>query len=349
MSRTDRFCALFEGYVTFQVVFFEGSSDILFNYPDTTVGGECPDLDGGASATVGIQVGPDVATQYGFNTPVLADGTSLLWTVGQGDPPPQPVIAVTPASADFGTVGVGSQADATFVVKNNGTGTLTGQAATAAPFGIVSGGTYSLAAGQTQVVTARFAPTTAGTFPGDITFTGGGGALRPVSGVGTAAAPCVKVPGFQLKLGRLNAPGANTLSLKGSLSLTPAESAALDPSASGVRIVLTDGGSGLVDVVVPAGPWDPVARKGWKLSATGNNYTFVDGSGFGITKVTVKKSPSIPGLVKVQATGKNASFEVASPPAVEVTLGGACFRATFPGPTPPVCLYNGTGTTLLCR
>jgi hypothetical protein len=328
-------------------VFFEGSSDILFNYLDTTVGGECPDLDGGASATVGIQVGPDVATQYGFNTPVLADGTSLLWTVGQGGPPPQPVIAVTPASADFGTVGVGSQADATFVVKNNGTGTLTGQASTAAPF-IVSGAPIRSRRVRPRS-SPRFAPPTPGTFLGDITFSGGGGALRPVSGVGTAAAPCETVTGLQLKLGRLNDPGANTLSLKGSLSLTPAELAALDPLANSVRIVLTDGGNGLVDVVVPAGPWDPVVRKGWKVNATGNNYTFIDGSGFGITKMTVKKSTSIPGLVKVQATGKNASYEVASPPTVDVTLGGACFRATFPGPRPPACFYNGTGTTLLCR
>ena len=47
MQRSDRFCVLFEGFVSFQVVFFEGSSDVLFNYRDTTFGGECPDLDRG--------------------------------------------------------------------------------------------------------------------------------------------------------------------------------------------------------------------------------------------------------------------------------------------------------------
>ena len=117
MQRTDRLCDLFDDFVTFQVVFFEGRSDILFNYPDTTVGGDCPDLDAGASATVGIQVSPDVATVFGFNAPVLADGMSLLWTLGQA---PQPAIGVTPASANFGTVTVGSSVDATFVVKNTG-------------------------------------------------------------------------------------------------------------------------------------------------------------------------------------------------------------------------------------
>ncbi len=108
LERSDVFCELFGGYVSFQAVFFEGSSDILFNYRDTTFGGNCPDLDGGATATVGVQVSPDVATMFSFHTAALADGTSLLWTLGRA---PQPVIAVTPASRDFGTVAVGASAD----------------------------------------------------------------------------------------------------------------------------------------------------------------------------------------------------------------------------------------------
>ena len=84
MERSDRFCALFEGYVTFQVVFFEGSSDILFNYPDTTFGGECPDLDrrrvgdrghpGGAGRRDHVQL------QHRPRSPTAL---SLLWTLGQ--------------------------------------------------------------------------------------------------------------------------------------------------------------------------------------------------------------------------------------------------------------------------
>jgi subtilisin family serine protease len=125
LERLDRYCAFFEGYLSFQVVFFESSSDILFNYRDTTFGGECSDADGGAQATVGIQMGPQVATQWSFNTASLADGTSLLWTLGQD---PQPAIGVTPTTRDFGNVSVGGSADAPFVVENTGTGTLTGQA-----------------------------------------------------------------------------------------------------------------------------------------------------------------------------------------------------------------------------
>ncbi|MEW6268883.1 MAG: S8 family serine peptidase, partial [Thermodesulfobacteriota bacterium] len=348
MTRSDRVCQLFDEYVTFQVVFFEGSSDVLFSYPDATVGGDCPDLDGGGSATIGIQVTPGVATVFGFNAPVLADGTSLLWTLGQA--PQQPAIGVTPASADLGAVAVGSSLDASFVVENAGGGTLTGQATTAAPFSIVSGGAYSLTAGQRQVVTVRFAPTSAGDFFGNVAFTGGGGASRTVRGAGVAGGACDPVAGALLKLGKLDAPDANTLLLKGSVVLTPTELAAVDPAADGMRIVLSDGAGGLVDVVVPGGPYDRAVRKGWKVNATRSTWTYVDASGFGITRATVKKSAATPGLVKIQVTGKKASYAVSPPPVVEVTLGpGVCVRASFPGPTPPLCAYNASRTTLLCR
>jgi hypothetical protein len=185
LERSDVFCELFGGYVSFQAVFFEGSSDILFNYRDTTFGGDCPDLDGGATATIGVQVAPDAATMWSFHTAALADGTSLLWTVG--GQAPEPAIAVTPASRDFGAVAVGGTADLTFAVQNVGAGTLTGAAKTAAPFSIASGGTYALAAGQTQTVTVRFSPTSADTFVGDVTFTGGDNPSKSVRGVGAAA------------------------------------------------------------------------------------------------------------------------------------------------------------------
>ena len=48
--------------VKFQVVFAEGSSDVLFNYANTEFGGNCLDEDHGARAEVGIQIAPTVAT-----------------------------------------------------------------------------------------------------------------------------------------------------------------------------------------------------------------------------------------------------------------------------------------------
>ncbi|HET7502490.1 MAG TPA: S8 family serine peptidase [Kofleriaceae bacterium] len=68
------------GAATFQVIFFEGSPNIRFNYADVTFGSAA--FDRGASATVGIQVTGGVARQFSLNTASLSDNLSLLWTMG---------------------------------------------------------------------------------------------------------------------------------------------------------------------------------------------------------------------------------------------------------------------------
>jgi hypothetical protein len=98
-----------------------------------------------------------------------------------------PLLSVTPTSSvDFGNVNVGRITDINaFIVENTGFGNLIGTASTNAPsYSIVSGGSYNLAAGQSQSVVVRFTPTSAGTFSGNVVFTGGGGASRPVAGIG---------------------------------------------------------------------------------------------------------------------------------------------------------------------
>src|SRR5207247_1193596 len=164
--------------VKFQVVFFEGRGDILFNYADVLFDGACAFANQGASATVGVQVASNSATQYSFNTATLGNGTALLWTpssnpaitvspasrdfgsvnftsnagdvspgvTGVGTPPP-PQISVTPASQDFGAVAVGGSANRTFTVRNIGGGTLTGSASASSPFGVFSGSPFSIHTG----------------------------------------------------------------------------------------------------------------------------------------------------------------------------------------------------------
>jgi thermitase len=97
-----------------------------------------------------------------------------------------PTISVTPTSLDFGGVGVGGSVDKTITVKNTGGGILAGTATANAPYSITSGGTYNLSGGQSQTVTVRFAPTSAGTFASNITFTGGTGASVTVTGFTTS-------------------------------------------------------------------------------------------------------------------------------------------------------------------
>ena len=116
-------------------------------------------------------------------------------------PPPQPVLSVTPASLDFGTVTVGTSKGLEFTVKNTGAGTLAGTATASAPFSIVSGGAFSLAAGASQAVVVRFTPTTASSFSGNLSFTSNGGNISPlVTGTG-AAAPAISATPTALNFG----------------------------------------------------------------------------------------------------------------------------------------------------
>ena len=102
-----------------------------------------------------------------------------------------PVISVSPPLQSFGSLAVGATADATFTVQNVGSGTLSGAASVAAPFSVVSGSPYSLGAGQSQSVTARYTPTAPGTNTQAVAFTGGSGATATVSGIATVPAPWV--------------------------------------------------------------------------------------------------------------------------------------------------------------
>ena len=72
--------------MSFQVVFFEGSPDILFNYKDTVVGNAS--YDKGASATVGVQSTATVAIQHSYNTASLEDNTAYLFSILSPTQPP---------------------------------------------------------------------------------------------------------------------------------------------------------------------------------------------------------------------------------------------------------------------
>ena len=102
-----------------------------------------------------------------------------------------PAIAVSPTSQDFGTIQVGTTAERTFYVTNSGGGILSGSATVPAPFSIVSGGTYDLAANASQAVVMRYSPAVAGTNNATVTFTGGAGATPPVVGAAYSASPPV--------------------------------------------------------------------------------------------------------------------------------------------------------------
>ncbi|HKC23380.1 MAG TPA: choice-of-anchor D domain-containing protein, partial [Thermoanaerobaculia bacterium] len=101
-----------------------------------------------------------------------------------------PLLAVSPASLDFGSVAAGATKDLTFSVRNAGGGTLTGTMSIPPPsaFSVVSGGTIDLGGGQAQDVTVRFAPSVAGeAFSQLAVTTNGGSATVGLGGTGSAA------------------------------------------------------------------------------------------------------------------------------------------------------------------
>lgn len=63
----------------FQVIFYENSPDIRFNYADTIFGNSS--VDSGNSATVGVQTQNSIATQYSFNAPNILSPLSLLFVL----------------------------------------------------------------------------------------------------------------------------------------------------------------------------------------------------------------------------------------------------------------------------
>ena len=127
------------------------------------------------------------ATANGFNNNGTSGASASVDVVIQGGASSAPpVLSTDLASLSFGTVQVGHSKDLTLTVTNTGAGTLTGTATPSASFSVVSGSPFSLTAGQSQIVTVRFAPSTAVVVSGQLSVTSNGGsATVQLSGTGT--------------------------------------------------------------------------------------------------------------------------------------------------------------------
>ncbi len=161
--------------------------------PFSVVSGGSYNLGAGQTQLVMVSFSPVVASNYnqsvsftggvGTNTTVSGSATNA--------PVPVPIIQVTPGSIGYGTMLVGTSKTNNFTVQNIGTGTLSGSASVSAPFSVVSGGSYNLGAGQTQLVVVSFSPVVASNYNQSVSFTGGVGTNTTVSGSATNAPPPV--------------------------------------------------------------------------------------------------------------------------------------------------------------
>ena len=95
--------------IKFQVVFFEGKSDVEFNYADAVFGGNCSAQDHGGIATVGLQESLKTGQMYSYFGQTLVDGSSLLWTIPSSTPTPNPsptLNSISPPSVPRGGTGL---------------------------------------------------------------------------------------------------------------------------------------------------------------------------------------------------------------------------------------------------
>lgn len=158
----DNWCSS-AGTVKFQVVLFEDSSKILFNYADVSFGETCG-ADKGGFASVGIQVSPHTGTQYSYYEPSLSDSMSILWTTG--------TLAMSPSSLDFGGVIVGTTSDPKTVTVTNESGSAISisDVSTTGDFARVNNCPGSLNPDASCTIDVTFTPTTAEALTGKLTI-----------------------------------------------------------------------------------------------------------------------------------------------------------------------------------
>jgi hypothetical protein len=203
-------CAVSPSSLNFGTVLVGATSDLSFTISnsgggtlDGAISETCADysiVSGGGAYSLGTGQSRIVTVRFapttlGSRPCTIATGSALCGDVmcaGTGATP----CSITPDALDFGTVTVGSTRDLAFTISNSGGGTLDGAISeTCADYSIVSGGgAYSLGAGQSRIVTVRFAPTSAGAHP--CTIETGSALCSDVTcaGIGELAPACAVSP-----------------------------------------------------------------------------------------------------------------------------------------------------------
>ncbi|VGO21307.1 hypothetical protein [Pontiella sulfatireligans] len=104
----------------------------------------------------------------------------------------KPVIDVSPGSFDFGRLEAGQSSNTVFTIRNDGGGTLTGNASVSSPLSILSSTAFSLVHSQTQDFLVRFSAGSIGVFTNDLVFSGAYGTACQVTGRSGAPRPHIK-------------------------------------------------------------------------------------------------------------------------------------------------------------
>src|SRR5678815_1111293 len=155
-----------------QVINTGGSTltgNVTANPPFTILSGNPYLVPPGQTGLVNVGFSPSSSGTFNDTIVFISNGGNSSNSVtGIGLTPPQ--LSVSPASQNFGTVAVGTNALATFVLTNLGGATLSNGVATlsAGTFTIVSGTPFSLPGfGSTNLI-VRFTPTSAANFSNSV-------------------------------------------------------------------------------------------------------------------------------------------------------------------------------------
>lgn len=158
----------------------------------------------------------------------------------------------------------------------------------------------------------------------------------------------------KLQLKKLDTPpGDDKLVFTGQITIPSVP--VLDPAAGGARLAIAGASGVLADVTIPPGVVDPVTKAGWKLNGQRTTWTYKNRAGVaGITRVVVKTTPKVAGLVRFAVSAKWGSFPATrtSLPLTAVfslnSAAGQCGTADFGGPV-AACLFNAKGNTVSCK
>jgi len=188
--------------LSFQVVNGGGltlTGAVSATLPFAIAGGSPFNLPPGQTGQVQVTFSPTSAGSFSNVVVFTSNGGNSANTVtGSGLTPAQ--LGVSPASLNFGTVEVGSSAQASFVLTNQGGVALTNGLAIISPgspgFSIVSGTPFTLAGFASTNVIVRFAPTSAASFSNVVVFStdNGGSSTNALTGTG-AVAPAASFSG----------------------------------------------------------------------------------------------------------------------------------------------------------
>jgi hypothetical protein len=232
--------------------------------------------------------------------------------------PGQPQLTTTPIPLElnFGRVAVGAMADRSFTVLNSGEGTLTGMATTVAPFSLVGGGSFALAAGQSQPITVRFRPVEEGAFEGTVTV---------VSNEGSASVRLVGIGESDGSCSYSIAPASQAFGATGgvgsvSVSTTPESGCEWNAVSNVPWITITSGtngsGAGVVNYTVAAN--SGASQRSGTLTIAGQTVT-----------VTQEAAPLIFHTLTVAKTGTGSGTVTSNP--AGINCGADCMEDYIDG------------------